>query len=216
MPSKAFLNAFLTKSQDSSARIALCVDEYFLNYIALITRKNHNWNRLDETVLYASHDAFVFWNFAYHFRMLHNVINNLIPTGIMKQLVEIYFTKKLVYSKFEDYTKVLSVDDLLFGFKIWLGSCLISFVALVGEKIHSWYKAPKKVRFEKIRPLEINLEEVESVLTTELIHKFRVIRQNQSPAATNANVPEIVVEVHRAMDDDDDDDLSMIDWKLFD
>jgi hypothetical protein len=39
-----------------------------------------------------------------------------------------------------------------------------------------------------------------------LVSKFRVIKHSQNPAATNTNVPEIVVEVHRAMDDDDDDD----------
>jgi len=157
----------------------------------------------------------MFWNFAYHFRMLPNVINNLIPTGIMKQLVEQYYTKKCEYSRFEEHQKVLSVDDLLFGFKIWLGSCLVSFLAFVGEHIYSWYKAPKKVRFEKIEPLEINLTEVDVVLSTGLISKFRVKSNNDTPVVINLNESEITVDVHQSLDSEHAD-TNITHWNIFD
>lgn len=192
--------------------MALCVDEYFLNFVGSHFKKNHDWNRLDETVLYTTHDAFMFWNFAFHFRMLHNVINNLIPTGIMKLLVEQYYTKSSEFPKLENNTKVLSLDDLMFGFKIWFVCCLVSLIAYIGERIYSWYKAPKKVRFEKIEPLPYNLTEAETVLKTELVTKFRVKKLEVDES--NCNMNEEIVDDQQSMEAENYD-LSLRHWNLF-
>ena len=177
------------------------------------TKENHEWNRLDETVLYTTHDAFMFWNFAFHFRMLHNVINSLIPTGIMKLLVEQFYTKSYEFPKLENNPNVLTLDDLMFGFKIWIVSCLVSLIAFVGEIIYSWYKAPKKIRFEKVQPLESSLTEIDVVISRELVDKFRV--KKLEAIERNLNETEIIVDVHHSMEAESDD-LSLHHWNLFD
>lgn len=188
------------------------MDEYFLNFIASQTRKNHEWNRLDETVLYITHDAFMFWNFAFHFRMLHNVINNLIPTGVMTTLVEQFYTKSYNFPKIVNNQKVLTLDDLMFGFKIWIVSCLVSSLAYVGERIYGWYKAPKKVRFEKIQPLENRLTEVKTEKSQDLTSKFRVKKSEVNYDNINSN--EKVVDVHQSLNAEIDD-CSLYQWNLF-
>ena len=83
---------FLTQSQNSSAKIALCVDEFLQNFIESKMKHNLAWNQLENAIMYTSHDAFTFHSFLFNFRMIYNAINNLIPTGIMKHLIENYYT----------------------------------------------------------------------------------------------------------------------------
>jgi hypothetical protein len=128
-----FMEKFLTQSQNSSAKMALCVDEYFENFIESGTQRNHDWNKLEDVVLYTTYEVFMFHNFAFYYRMFKNVIDNLIPTGIMNYLIENHYTRKWKFEKLEDEPKVLSLDDLVFGFNIWLGSCLISLIMFFAE-----------------------------------------------------------------------------------
>ena len=102
-------------------------------------------------------------------------INNLIPTGIMTHLIENFYTKKWKFKKSETEPKVLSLDDLLFGFNIWLGSCLVSFVAFVAEHGVGYIRRPKKVKFAKVRPIRqsCKFKELKN-LSPDLINNFRV------------------------------------------
>lgn len=67
--------------------------------------------------------------------MLNNVINRLIPSGIINHLIENFYTKKIKIKKIEEEPKVLSLDDLTFGFNIYIASCLTSFLGFLAEKV---------------------------------------------------------------------------------
>jgi len=150
-----FTAVFLTQSQNSSAKMALCVDEFSCNFIEFGEKRNHDWNQLEDVVLYTTYEVFMFHNFAFYFRMLKNVIDNLIPTGIMNHLIETHYTRKWKFEKFEDGPKVLSLDDLIFGFNIWLGCCLISFISFILEQVlRIFKKQPRVIKFAKVHPLE--------------------------------------------------------------
>ncbi|KAL7011992.1 hypothetical protein ACKWTF_014556 [Chironomus riparius] len=67
--------------------------------------------------------------------VLNEVLEKTIPAGIPQHLIE-YHTS-LIYKKYEPFVdsepKVLTVNDLAFGFVLWLGSCGIAIFGFVYE-----------------------------------------------------------------------------------
>ncbi|CAG9800605.1 unnamed protein product [Chironomus riparius] len=114
----AFDYAHFKQASNSSAKIALCIDEFYHDSQEFIHQKNFGWNQLKDTVLYTTYDVFLFIDNSFYFQMFKKVINDLIPTGIMNHLIEYNYTKKIKFDKIEKEPQVLNVDDLLFGFKI--------------------------------------------------------------------------------------------------
>ncbi|CAG9812359.1 unnamed protein product [Chironomus riparius] len=169
-----FLDAYITQSQNSSAKMALTVDDAFVNYInSKLIKRNHEWNKL-ETVLVTSQDVFYFYGAAYTTRMLLKIIDNLIPTGVMKFLIEEYYTRKWKFAKDEKGPKILTVDDLAFGFNIWLGSCCISIVGFIIEFIIKFIRKPVKVKYAKVYPVnEESYSDRYDRLDLELVRKFK-------------------------------------------
>jgi hypothetical protein len=172
---------FLTQSQNAEAKIALCFDEFTQNYIELEMHRNHDWNKIEDNVLYTNHEVFAFWNHIFYFRMFKILIDNLIATGVMKHLVEKYYTKKWKFEKFVESRKVFSVQDLAFGFHIWLWCCLMSFLGFLAEliykRLNSPRKKPKPIKFAKVHPILIENEEVcipKKNLDKKLVQKFRI------------------------------------------
>ena len=152
---KEFEETLLKQSHNVSYKTALCVDEFNQNYIESNSRSNLDWNVLRDP-LYTQLDVFVFLSRAYYFRMFKILVDDLIATGVMKHLVENYYTRKYKFEKVEEGPKVLSINDLLFGFNIWLGCCLISLLAFVAERITRFIKPikkPSKIKFSKIFPI---------------------------------------------------------------
>lgn len=134
MSTKEIVIAYATQSQNTFAKMAICMDEYLKNHLDYDQKIGDAWNLLEDPVLYTTSDAFLFLDNSFYFRMLKNIIDNLIPSGVMDYLIENNYVKKFEIQKLEEDPKVLSLDDLLFGFKIWFGSCLISFFAFCAEK----------------------------------------------------------------------------------
>ena len=146
----------MTQSQNSSAKMALTVDDVFVNYInSKLVKRYHEWNKLD-TALVTSQDAFYFYGAAYYTRMFMKIIDNLIPTGVMNYLIEEHYTRKWKFVKDEKGPKILTVNDLAFGFNIWLGSCFISILGFVVERFIKFMKKPVKVKYAKVHPVKIS------------------------------------------------------------
>lgn len=180
---------FLTQSDNTTVKIALAVDEYTVNfYKNEMKQENIKWNRLENVLLWRTFDAFTFKGSSFSYRMLNKVINDLIPTGIMNLLIEKYYTKKWTYLKVEKLPKVLDVDDLAFGFNIWLGFCGISGVSFLLEMI-SRLKIFKftifmntqsnnvkiwKYKSAKVHPSSNYVQSRHEELSAELIKKFRI------------------------------------------
>ena len=64
-----------------------------------------------------------------------DVINKLIPSGILQHLLELY--AYFMYEKYDwspkKYPKVLTFDDLAFGFILWLTACGVSVLGFLAE-----------------------------------------------------------------------------------
>jgi len=82
-----------------------------------------------------------------------NVIDDLIPTGVMNHLIEKYYTKTWKFAKVGKEPQILTLDDLAFGFNIWLGFCLLSLVGHVAEHLVRFITKPKKLKFAKVHPI---------------------------------------------------------------
>lgn len=128
--------------------MALCVDEYYQNSAESSIHESLGWNQLQDIVLFTTFDAFLFIDNSFYFTMLQALINNLIPSGLMNFLVDEYLRKKWNAQKVEKNPKVLSIDDLQFGFKIWFGTCLcacFTFMIEKGIKFRNLKKSKVKV-----------------------------------------------------------------------
>jgi len=168
------------------------MDEFYLNYYDTQFKQNNiSWNKLNDFLVMRTFDAFTFIGSSFYFRMLNKVISNLIPTGIMSHLVENFYSKKIKFKRIGKDPKILNVDDLAFGFNIWLGFCAISVVAFVIELILGLKCCRKnlsfmvlkrklinrKMKFEKVHPVSIFNSIFQSENrepSAELLAKFKI------------------------------------------
>lgn len=178
MSPTAFQSAYYSQPQNSSAKIALIVDEYFTMFATLTNKiRAPNWNRLDNTVVYTFHDTFVFIGTSFYFRMFDKMIDKFIPTGIMQHLIDNYFFKKLIFEDTEEDQKELTLADLAFGFNIWLVACFLSLLGFIAEHILA-LKNKRKQIFAAVHPInskpdhEISINRIN--INPELIKMFRV------------------------------------------
>ncbi|CAG9801201.1 unnamed protein product [Chironomus riparius] len=186
MSPNSYEKAYNLQSQNSSAKIALVVDEFFTMFSSVkFQNMTQNWNQLKDTVVYSFHDSFVFIGNTFYVRMLDKIIDRFIPTGIMNHLIENYYIKKLKFETIQMKPEILSLDDLAFGFNIWLCACLVSVFGFIVEKV-SAMKSRQMKSFAKVHP--INLEskdeicidqvttyEITNKVNPQLIGKFRSI-----------------------------------------
>lgn len=72
---------------------------------------------------------------SFYYGILNQVLDKIIPTGIPQYLIE--YHSFLIYKKHEPIDdsepRVLTVDDLCFGFVLWLGSCAVAIVGFFFE-----------------------------------------------------------------------------------
>jgi hypothetical protein len=170
-----FRKTLESQSQNSSAKLALIVDNVFQNFMQLNDNWRNTWNQLEDPFV-ISHDFFAFFGASFHFRMFKKLIDRLIDTGVMKYLSDNYYSKPRTFDPIEESPQVLSLDDMIFGFNIWLGACGISLAAFFGEIIHRIFtkKPAKKIKFVKIHP-EHGIDEPKvPELKAETLKMFRV------------------------------------------
>jgi len=98
-------------------------------------QQNLRWNQLENTILYTSHDVFGFHSHSFYLWMMKNIIDKMIPSGIMSYLIENYFTKKSKFSQFNAGPKVLNIKDFQVCFNIWIGCCAFSVLVFLIEQL---------------------------------------------------------------------------------
>lgn len=175
-----FNDIFLTQSKNVSAKLALCTDELLRNIIEYNTHKNHDWNQMKDVVMHTMYEAFVFRGQCYFVRMFDTLISQLIPTGIMNYLVENHYNYKWKFGNVDEGPKVLSIDDLLFGFNIWFGCCCISSLVFIIEKCNRLRKGYRKVKFDKVHPMKIKNCKIAArkrKLSSDLNKMFKIQKQ---------------------------------------
>ncbi|CAG9806656.1 unnamed protein product [Chironomus riparius] len=143
-----YVTSYNTQSQNASAKMCLIIEELLQK--ELDEKSVNKWTQIDLKNIYVSHQVFIFLQQSFSFRMLYKTVNCLIDTGIMKYLTDNHLMRKKL-TKIVEHAKVLSMKDLLFGFNIWLGFCVISFGAFMLEKLCC--QKTKRSKFAKIHPM---------------------------------------------------------------
>ena len=153
---------------------------------------------------------------SFYFRMIKNVVYNLIDTGVVAYLVDNRVLIRQKFSNPESEPNVLNIDDLMFGFNIWLGFCGISGLAFVIEMflgIKSCRKSlgfdylKKRFKFKKVKFAKVhqsndlkcsNCNETQEV-KSEMLLKIRIKKSDQATADVPELSPREVVTVHHRM-----------------
>lgn len=141
-----FFAMFNTQSRNASAKIALAIDDFYINYYEKTFDAKFDWDTLDDNI-YVNLEGFGFHESSFTFQMFKKLIDRLIDTGVMYHLAEKFYSSKQKFLQVYYTPKVLCLDDLSFAFFIWLMFCLVSSVAFVGEFI---IKAIQKLRNRQI------------------------------------------------------------------
>ncbi|CAG9803592.1 unnamed protein product [Chironomus riparius] len=144
-----FLYLYLTQSQNASAKTALLISDLFESYAEYTTRESDNWIKLEEA-MHVTHGGLVTHPNAYFFEMIENTIDSLIDTGVIRYLIESDIGTKIKFGHSDSEPSVLSMNDLSFGFNIWLGFCVLSAVSFVFEQI-GWLIKNCQSRVEILR-----------------------------------------------------------------
>ena len=88
---------------------------------------------LDILVLFTNRNSFIY-------EILNEVLDKTIPTGIPQYLIK--YHESVIFKNYEpvlnNSPKVLTLDDLWFGFILWLGACGISTFGFLMEHFRVW------------------------------------------------------------------------------
>lgn len=100
--------------------------------------------------MHVTHGSLVTQPNAFYFRMIEKILDSLIDTGVISYLIEKDIGTKLKFSQPNSEPSVLNMDDLYFGFNIWLGFCVVSVLSFLVEQI-GWPIRKCKNRVEILR-----------------------------------------------------------------
>ncbi|CAG9803589.1 unnamed protein product [Chironomus riparius] len=125
--------SYLNMSKNYSIKRALHIPDYIQSSIMLHFKRHDDWNKLENFKIFVGFGSFAMFQSAFYFRMIEQTTNRLIDTGIMKYLIEHIATENIRIKKSNVLPKVLSLEDLLFGFNIWIGFCCLSLASFIFE-----------------------------------------------------------------------------------
>jgi len=178
-----------SQSQNSSAKIALLVDDVMKTYYDSESKEQNPWNQLDDRFC-AFSIGIATQHSSFYFRMIKDTVDKLTDTGVIRYLIKTRVLIRRKYPQDEPEPKILNIDDLLFGFNIFLGFCLISGLGFIVELIlgtlvcrknlnfHLLRKKlrNKKIKFAKVHPMNTIVSLIcfeHQKLSLELIRKFK-------------------------------------------
>lgn len=122
-------DAYQSKIENSSAKMAFFVPEEFLNQIE--SKKSTSGIRL-KTILRFHPSSMVSTRNSLTFPIEHEMNEKLSSAGII-QYEFVGYRKRYKFIPDAKSPKVLSIADLDFGFVVWLIACGISFFAFLSE-----------------------------------------------------------------------------------
>ena len=154
----------MTQSQNSSAKIALVVNSLVLDYYHSELGESLKWHQIKNINFQVNQVGLYFNNNNYFLSIINKETQQLTSTGIMNHLIKRLLHGKRLYVARKKW-KVLTLENLRFGFVIWLWSCAVTVAVFVVEIVF-WSVRNAKIilkRFAiilkkssgKVHPMEI-------------------------------------------------------------
>lgn len=159
---------------------------------------------------------------AFYFAMIDKITYNLIDTGVMKHIVKTVLRDNIKLKNEEESSKIFSMDDLSFGFNIWIGFCVISSLSFVLEILLLRFKIKhmkifhgKRIKFAKIKPVMKVEFKVNGKLKAKTLNHFRIKKSlkeidnlneivqsdslniKEEPENSNIDIEKVVTEVNK-------------------
>lgn len=188
MDPEEHLTLFLTQSNNESDKISIVMTESTLKFFEIGNGKILSWQTLPNYILLVSHSGFTFKSNNFFLEVTENLIQKFLPAGIMKHFYDQCFPYIQVGQIIKNW-KVLTLNQLNFGFVIWLGCCGICFLFFTAELLFYLFcriikktrskKCIKKVKkYSKVYPANIKIEELNDVVQIDenifRVKKFRI------------------------------------------
>ncbi|KAL7025525.1 hypothetical protein ACKWTF_013513 [Chironomus riparius] len=195
-----YINYYKTQSQNSSAKMCLIIEELLQDELDAYVHPK--WNKIELENIFISHQALIFHQHSFYFRMMFKTVNSLIDTGIMKHLTDNYLKQKK-FIVLEEIPKSLSLNDLSFGFNIWLGFCGMSLILFFVETMKKLKKekVPRLFKFAKVHPIindsscqDSKFKEVKP----EVYKSFKILKKPALIEGTNIHDTKQDMEIQRA------------------
>jgi len=127
-----FYEVLVDQSQNSSAKMSLITEEQSLNLLQYLDGKSLKWHQLKNVNFYVSQIGFFFLPNNFFLHIIDKETQRLTSAGIMNHLLNLIFKDKCSFT-FRKEWKVLAMENLQFGFVIWLCSCAVTAVVFVAE-----------------------------------------------------------------------------------
>lgn len=108
----------------------------------------------------------------------------------MDFFIKTYYIKTRKYEEISEEPQILSIDDLLFGFKIWLACCISSFAVFLAEitwckLMISFNSKPLAVRVSrksencaKVHPLIMDVNQVSFGVNRNVLKAFKILQKS--------------------------------------
>jgi len=170
-----FCEVFYTQSQNSSAKLGLIIQNHAIIYEELYAGKKLNWHMLTDS-LQVSGAGFAFYANNFFSKVIDRVIKAWIPAGIMDKIMTEFLGNNRNFVTLKK-PMVLKMDNLRFGFSIWLGCCgfclaifiIESLIFAIKTKFITREKQQKirKMNFAKVYPMKV--QKIEELVTKTLL-----------------------------------------------
>ncbi|KAG5671219.1 hypothetical protein PVAND_001428 [Polypedilum vanderplanki] len=172
---------YLNYFDNTSAKIALILDEQIPVNFHVHLNHDHKWFVLDENYE-RTHFSLGFIRSTFFYDQMQRVFPRLVSSGIINYIYKQNMIKSLKFSMKKIYGKIpqiFTLDDLTFGFVIWLGTLSLAFVVFLIEfctwpflKRKRSEKKLRKLKYSKVGPILGNCDEFEKSFNDK--DKFRV------------------------------------------
>lgn len=176
---------YLKESQNGSIKASLLIHDVYQHFDEILLKKNLNWLELPNQYLYVNQVGFTHFANVFFSAALQKAVEAFTDTGIIQHLFQLHYPSKRYYQHSEDFPNVLTLQDLSFGFNIWIGACCFSVVAFLLELIMLMCKAlgkrietiqRRQINHEKVHPASSRMDYQNRSVKAETVRKFRVIR----------------------------------------
>lgn len=157
----------MTQSRNASAKIAVLVQSTALDNLESKRGIKYNWYMLPDVYFHQSVTGIFIKRNNFFYQVINKVLQRWVSTGIIDHMIKNVFKPKRKFIKEKEWD-VLTLENLRFGFVIWLGTCCVSIIAFILELFHGCFVKIRTLiestptglpQFAKIYPISSHDEE---------------------------------------------------------
>ncbi|KAG5671220.1 hypothetical protein PVAND_001429 [Polypedilum vanderplanki] len=151
---------YAKNSENSAARMGLIIVDLSIYSLNEILNQKIIWNKLNEEIN-SAHLNLVFFHSSFFYEQMKKIYSRLAAAGIVHYLYNKNINNSKEFSPQIDDQKVpqvFTLNELSFGFVIWLGTLSVAVIVFLIE-IFIWLiknkeKKQKKLKFAKVAPMK--------------------------------------------------------------